>query len=183
MSIIEQNISFPLDDDGFFRRQCPLCTREFKIKMTKEELTDIAQKGLEDYLLQADLIEQNDDHGWNDGQEEPFCPYCGQQSTWSDWWTDEQSEFIGVIVHNIAADIMNPHLKKMEKTMRNINQSGFVSMKMSATKMDKKEPWISPEENDLIVFPLPCCDRELKIDDDWNGTVHCHFCGFPHQKL
>jgi hypothetical protein len=30
MSDVELSIPFPLDDDGFLRRECPTCDREFK---------------------------------------------------------------------------------------------------------------------------------------------------------
>ena len=41
MSEIHMNVSFPLDDDGFFRRECPFCRKGFKIFLEKGELNPI----------------------------------------------------------------------------------------------------------------------------------------------
>ena len=44
MGKIEMKIKFPLDNDGFFRRECPFCNREFKIMIEESEKRDIVSK-------------------------------------------------------------------------------------------------------------------------------------------
>jgi len=55
-------------------------------------------------------------------------------------------------------------------------------LKFEGKEMKLEEPWISPEENDMEIFSLPCCKRKLKIIEGWKNKVHCFFCGFPHEK-
>jgi len=52
MSEIKVNLPFPLDEDGFFRRECPFCHKEFKVLLEKEELTDLAQEGIDSFMLE-----------------------------------------------------------------------------------------------------------------------------------
>ena len=71
MGDIEINISLPLDDEGFFRRECPFCRREFKVMLTKDELGTLAQEGIDSFMTEA---EEKADSG-DDSQEEVeyFC--------------------------------------------------------------------------------------------------------------
>jgi len=78
MSEIRTSVSFPLDDDGFFRRQCSLCRKEFKVLLTEDELNDTGQEGVEDYLVEQGTSEQTEEEA-----RAPIsrcCPYCGQES-------------------------------------------------------------------------------------------------------
>lgn len=67
---MEISLKLPVDSDGYLRRQCPRCEREFKWK-----------------------------HGPDDGSDtstpprtEVFCPYCGQMSSTDQCWTNAQVE-------------------------------------------------------------------------------------------
>lgn len=51
MGEIVQSVKFPLDDDGFFRRECPLCLKEFKVLLKKEELADLSHIDTDFFLL------------------------------------------------------------------------------------------------------------------------------------
>ena len=79
-------MTIPLDSDGFLRRECPTCEREFKWRPSEAE-------GEED-------VEPADAAGY-------FCPYCGVQAPVDAWLTQAQvalaqniiaREFIGPIV-------------------------------------------------------------------------------------
>ena len=37
------------------------------------------------------------------------------------------------------------------------------------------------EVNDMEVFDLPCCQRKIKIEENWAKVTHCFFCGFPYK--
>jgi len=62
-------VSLPLDQ-GFLRRCCPTCQREFKWHHASAE-------------------DRSDD-------EPPvcFCPYCGESAPLDQWWTEEQAEYV-----------------------------------------------------------------------------------------
>ena len=69
--MVEMSLSFPLDDDGFFRRECPLCCREFKVLLEEHELTSLAQEGLDSYMLETQAEELVADE-----KEEPAASTC-----------------------------------------------------------------------------------------------------------
>jgi predicted RNA-binding Zn-ribbon protein involved in translation (DUF1610 family) len=179
MSEIGIPVNFPVDDDGYFRRRCPLCKKEFKLLLKKEELEDIEQKGIESYILKREKEERSD----VESEDAKFvCPYCGQKSVWSNWWTQEQEAYIGVIAENIMAQLLNEHfIRPLKRNLRK-SKSSFIQISLEGEELKKKEPWMSPEMNDMDLVSLNCCDRMIKIEDDYVELVYCYYCGFPHKK-
>lgn len=180
MNEIRMNLSFPLDGDGFFRRECPFCYKDFKILLEKEELTDITQKGIDSFMIEmkkevADL----DDIEYS--ETEFTCPYCGQQAPNDSWWTQEQLAYVGIIAKNIMAKIVNENLIRPLKRTFQRPSSGMISIRFEGKEMKQQEPWISPETNDMEIFNLPCCQRKIKIEKNWQDTVYCFFCRFPYR--
>jgi hypothetical protein len=181
MTEIQMNISFPTDDENYFRRQCPLCRKEFKVLLDKKELKDLAKEGIETFMLER-KSEREGVEETEKSEPEFTCPYCGQLSPASDWWTDEQKAYIGVYVENIATRLINEELIRPLKRNFGRSSTDFVKIRVDAQERRMKEPWISPETNDMEIFDLPCCTRKIKIKEDWTGKVHCFFCGFPHKN-
>lgn len=68
---MEIQVQHYLDDDGFFRRECPTCEREFKWFYGETEGRP------EDFL----------------DPENYFCPYCGVPSGKDTWWTQAQLQY------------------------------------------------------------------------------------------
>lgn len=180
MNEITMHLSFPLDEDGFFRRECPFCYKEFKVLLEKEELFDLSQKGLDSFML--DEKEEETDLTKSDSTETEFtCPYCGQKETSNSWWTQEQLAYVGIIAKNIMVKIVNENLiRPLKRTFRR-SSSGDVSIRFEGKKMEQQEQWISPEVNDMERFDLPCCQRKIKIEESWQDKVYCFFCGFPYE--
>jgi hypothetical protein len=172
--MIELNISFPLESSGFFRRECPFCCREFKILLKQNELNSLSEESLRSFML-----EKNE--GTSENQLESndfFCPYCGQAAKNDKWWTKEQAAYIHVYMNNIISGLINDHFIKPLKS----DFSSSKNIKFEGKEMELKEPWISPESNDMIESDLPCCQRRIKVDEKWAGDVFCFFCGFPHKR-
>lgn len=180
MSEIRMNLPFPLDDDRFFIRECPLCHKEFKVLLKKEELTDLAQKGIDSFMI--DLKKETTDLDEDERSETEFtCPYCGQQAPSDSWWTQEQLAYVGIVAKNIMAKMVNENLiRPLKRTFRR-SGSGMVSIRFEGKEMEPQEPWISPEVNDMLIFDLPCCQRKIRIEENWSDVVYCFFCGFPHE--
>jgi len=178
MSEFKMHISLPLDKDGFFRRECPLCCREFKLLLDKKELDDLAQKGIDSFLLEGEQAETNSDD--SDAQKKEYnCPYCGQVGPDDSWWTQEQLAYIRIFAKNVMAKMVNEHLIRPLRRNFSRSSSGPISMRFEGKEMEEQEPWISPETDDMDIFELPCCQRKMKIEDGWKGKVYCFFCGFP----
>ncbi len=181
MSEIETSLPFPLDDEGFFRRECPYCCKEFKVLLKKDELSNLAQRGIDSFMLE--LKEEAKDLDERDYSEDEFiCPYCGQHAPNNSWWTQEQLAYINIIAKNIMARIVNENLIRPLKRTFGKPTTSMVSMHFKGKEVEQQEPWISPEVNDMEIFDLPCCQRKVKVEDSWNSEVHCFFCGFPNAK-
>lgn len=181
MGDVQLNVSMPLDDEGYFRRECPLCMKEFKVLLTKEELSDFEQKSMDSFMLEKDASNENEEGLKDESNSEHHCPYCGQAAAKKSWWTKEQLDYVKVYAENIIAKIVNESLIQPLKKLGSQSASGFVTVKVESKELPQKEPWISPENNDMQVFDLPCCQRKIKIDDTVKQIVYCFFCGFPHK--
>jgi len=180
MSEIKMNLSFPLDDDGFFRRECPFCRKEFKILLEKDELTDLAQKGIDSFMIKP-KEEATDLDESGHSETEFICPYCGQWASSDSWWTQEQLAYLGIVAKNIMAKMVNENLiRPLKRTFRRPS-SGMVSIRFEGKEMEQQEPWISPEVNDMEIFDLPCCQRKIKIEENWSDAIFCFFCGFHYR--
>lgn len=183
MSIVSFRIELPLDSDGFLRRECPLCVRQFKVETQEDDRQSLVQRELEAYLLQEGpeiRAESADATGTDEKESEPWCPYCGQTAPRDKWWTQEQIAYIHVFAYNIMAQIVNEQLIRPMKREFSGRRTGFVSIKFDGKEMEYQQPWISPEPDDMTVHALPCCGLRVKLEDDWSQTVYCHQCGFPH---
>jgi hypothetical protein len=83
---VARGVSIPLDADGFVRRECPTCEREFKWLYTSGE-----EEGAETVA----------DGGY-------FCPYCGVQAPGDAWLTQAQVALIGNMVE---IEVVGPMIK------------------------------------------------------------------------
>lgn len=175
MNDIKFNISIPLDEDNYLRRECPNCKSEFKILISDDELNQQIQSLLDNYL--SDNTDISDDEDIIKEEIEYFCPYCGQSSNSSNWWTQAQLDYAMVFIKNIANKIINENLIRELKKMS--SSSNFI--KFTGNELKYTEPWIAPEENDMEIFKLPCCDEMLKlIPDKIISNYYCFYCGFSH---
>jgi hypothetical protein len=87
MSELIGTVSLSIDDDGFLRRECPHCGREFK-------------------WLHGDGGEEMPAGGYH-------CPYCGGRSE-DGWWTRPQLAVIGASVGEYAQEAVYRGFKKLE---------------------------------------------------------------------
>ncbi len=176
MSEIVFNISLSLDSDGFLRRECPLCKRQYKIAITPDETKSIIQKEIENYLVENEFQEKDDDSA---EEVEYWCPYCGETATANSWWTEEQLEYIRIFPYNYMAENVNNLFSDWKRKISRMG-SGLISLKVDFDKMPHKEPWISPETDDMVLYDLTCCKIKIKLEDKPINMVYCYNCGFPH---
>lgn len=138
-------------DEGFLRRQCPNCNREFKWHSGPTEDRPA------------------------DATDPPFyyCPYCGSPAGHDDWWTEAQLSQAQQLVAGEGARRINDELRAMAKRQR----GGFV--KLTVTPVPEPEP-PSPmvEPSDMVAVSPPCQPWEpFKVLEDWTEPVHCLICG------
>lgn len=177
MSEIIFNISLPLDSDEFLRRECPLCKRQYKIAVTPDETKSFIQKEIENYLVENELMEKDDDE--SSEEVEYWCPYCGETAKASAWWTEEQLEYIKIFSYNYMAETLNKEFTDWKRQFSRMG-NGLFSVKLDFKEMPYKEPWISPEVDDMVLYDLPCCMIKIKLEDKPTNRIYCYKCGFLH---
>lgn len=147
---VQLGMTMPLDSDGFLRRECPTCEREFKWlhgSEDDEEVTPVPDGGY-------------------------FCPYCGVQSPPNSWFTQAQS----ALAHNtVATEVVGP---LVEKFGRNVGRRsrGPINVSVKFDSPEKLDPLT--EVDDMKRVEFPCHPREpVKVLDDWVKAVYCLVCG------
>jgi hypothetical protein len=146
-------MSLPLDSDGFLRRECPTCEREFKWLSAEEGSADAAPIP---------------DGGY-------FCPYCAIQAQPDAWWTPAQLEAINSVM---SSEIVDPALKKFERDLRRSakRSGGFLDVSVRHEPAHQPAPLV--EVDDMRRVDFLCHPGEpIKILDDWTQPVHCLICG------
>jgi hypothetical protein len=152
---VSLSMSVPLDRDGFLRRECPTCEREFKVLVSQDE----------------------DDEATPPPEGGYFCPYCAVQAPPDAWWTKDQLEAAKAVMYR---EVVEPELKDFQKSIERMNrQSGGligISARLDITEPD--EPAELSEVEDMRRVEFSCHpDDPLKVLEDWERPVHCMICG------
>ncbi|MHB1344948.1 MAG: hypothetical protein ACYCX3_11420 [Thermoleophilia bacterium] len=145
-------MSLPLDGEGFLRRECPTCEREFKWATSPEgESEPVADGGY-------------------------FCPYCGIQAPPDAWWTNAQLALAESI---ISREVVLPGLDEFRSSLAETARSSGGTIKF--TMGPRASPPDSPpltEADDMRRVDFACHSREpIKILEDWTQPVYCLICG------
>ncbi|HVC07357.1 MAG TPA: hypothetical protein VND98_07235 [Solirubrobacterales bacterium] len=141
-------MSVPLDSDGFLRRECPTCEREFKWKQAQDddETTPAPEGG---YF---------------------FCPYCIVQAPPGSWWTQTQ---IDAAQATAFRQVVKPELDKLSDSA---GSSGFFEVEVSDPEPER--PQALEEADDMRLVTFGCHPEEpVKVLDDWERPIHCLICG------
>ena len=146
-------MSVPLDSDGFLRRECPTCEREFKWLPSGEDDGESTEAP---------------DGGY-------FCPYCAIQAPPDSWLTNAQIELAQNLV---AREVVEPMLKGFTRDFNRVGRlsGGLLRMSASYDVPDAMDPLT--EADDMRRVDFLCHPAEpLKVRDDWDEQVHCLICG------
>lgn len=148
---MEISVNLPLDDDGFLRRECPSCEREFK-------------------WFYGETAERPDDFL---EPENYFCPYCGVSSDTDSWWTPQQLEYAQEAA---AGPITEELADRLQRTLGNQRNSLIRLEVESGPAPEPPMPLV--EQNDMTMIAPPCHSFEpLKVTENWTGSLHCLMCG------
>jgi hypothetical protein len=149
-------MDLPLDKDGFLRRECPTCERQFKWWPTSsEEASEVIQEAPEAY----------------------FCPYCHEPASPDAWWTKEQLEYAQELA---AAEVLGPQLRRFKSDMERMNRrSKGIRFETSLLQFSRPEPLAEPD--DMVRVDVPCHPEEpTKVGAEWDGEVACLVCGIRY---
>jgi hypothetical protein len=154
---VAMEMTLPLDSDGFLRRECPTCEREFKWLCTPADV-----EALEDTEAQVP------DGGY-------FCPYCGVQAEPNSWLTRAQAELADSMV---ATRVLGPMLKDFEDDLKQISRrsGGILRAEMKYDPPPELDPLT--EVDDMTRVDFSCHPTQpVKVLDDWDRSVRCFICG------
>lgn len=145
-------VSIPLDNDGFMRRQCPSCLRQFKWHHGPANEEAEGQRSPTTY----------------------FCPLCGVPAATDQWMTSEQQEYAQGMALPVALQALDDELGSMFKGMNSrnfkIKQTGHLDIP------DEPDPLTEPD--DMMIVASPCHGWEpIKVPDDSSSPLHCLVCG------
>lgn len=142
-------ISVPLDTDGFLRRECPHCMRQFK-------------------WHDGPANEEAERHA---RPEAYSCPLCGQPAGDDSWYTPGQVELIEQSAMPLAHGLVQGELESMFRGMKNVKYE-----RGDAEPADVPEPLTEPD--DMTIVTSPCHDYEpVKVPEDHTGPLYCLVCG------
>lgn len=148
---MELQVSIPIDDDGFLRRECPSCVGQFKWHHGPASEAAETAPAAEIY----------------------FCPLCGVSATVDQWWTQEQLEYAqGVAV----PQFMNEFTEELRDAVRQPRDS-FIQLSVETPDVaDAPAPLVEP--NDMEIVASPCHAYEpVKVPETLRGPFFCLVCG------
>lgn len=149
--IVSSFVNLPLDADGFLRRECPSCEREFK---WHHGPTDDAPS---DYVY-PDLFR---------------CPLCGTAAGSDSWWTPAQLEHVQQAAAGAVHDQLDDIFRRTFKPSRN----SFVQVKVSSGQRPN-DPDDMVEQDDMAMIAPPCHPWEpVKVPHDAVAPFYCLLCG------
>lgn len=151
---MEMSVAIPLDADGFIRRECPSCCRQFKWFHGRVEAAP---------------------PDWVD-PDSYFCPYCGVSASVDSWLTHAQLDIVKATVLSQMSSSIQSDLEAMT---RNVNrQGGLIRMSVSRDMNVTNVPPPLSEPNDMVAVAPPCHSFEpIKVLEDWVSPIHCLVCG------
>ena len=145
-------VSLPLDNDGFLRRECPNCLRQFKWHSGPASEEAENQPPADAY----------------------YCPFCGVPAATDQWLTTEQVEYARGIAMPAAIQALDDQLGSAFKGMSSkhfkITQTGHLDVP------DEPDPLTEPD--DMMIIASPCHGWEpIKVPEGTTSPIHCLVCG------
>lgn len=146
---MEVPVEYPLDSDGFLRRECPSCTEEFKWHHGPTETRP------------------------DDAVDPPAysCPLCGEQAAQDQWSTQAQVQYGQEVGMFHLTDVFNAEMKKATRNSKYI--------KFTPGKNTQPAPTPLVEPDDMLMIESPCHPWEpVKLPQERvdSGPVFCLVC-------
>ena len=147
MSNTKLSISIPLDNDGFIELECDFCRTRFMITGDDFESIDMP------YF---------------------FCPICGLPNDLNTFYCPEVIDLAEQMAFEHAMKLID---NTLGKTIKDINKSGFIKMKLKTPKKEPKKELFIPVGH-YIPCKTSCCHMQIKIFElNCQIGVYCPICG------
>jgi hypothetical protein len=165
-------LALPQDSEGFVRRECPHCRRQFKTR-------PFPQDGV---ALQRHLARRMPHSNWHESAglcQPTCCLYCGRLAPPEEWFTLEQRQQLERIVTALLSEVRHEQLSFVMRTLSRNPRPTFVTMGTA-----RFLPPMAPEPDDLDAVPMLCCGEEAKAESGWSPIAsYCPRCGARQQIL
>jgi uncharacterized C2H2 Zn-finger protein len=178
---VQFNLEISPDRDGFLRRTCPSCGRDFKTEIDPADLA---------WALNTQIQRVSDEVGVSPGQvaqegtpENLRCPYCGHVAEASETHTEETVEYLKIFAYR---DFAMPKIDRMLSDLadsfgsRGGGGGGLFSVSISFEHQrppTPPRPIHGPEPADMKIINFLCCGKKIKVADRWDGVSVCSYCG------
>lgn len=151
---ISISFSVPRDEDGFLRRECPTCERQFKQWVSASD--------------------DEDDPSGSDADGVYVCPYCAVEAPRDAWFTTQQIEDAQALA---LREIFGPAVDQMKRSASRSNRStGVIRIDVEASVPELPEP--QAEDMTMTRVEFSCHpEQAVKVLDTWDRPVHCLMCG------
>ena len=149
-------MTLPLDSDGYLRRECPHCERQFKWLPNPVDSSETSDATPPEHY---------------------FCPYCHEPAGLDAWWTKAQLEHVRALM---MAEVVEPQLEKFKRDLRSLDRPGSL-FRFDVDTTIPPDPDPLSEADDMVRLDLPCHpDEPVKVDEAWTGEVACLMCGIRY---
>lgn len=172
--------SISTDRDGFYRRACSSCGREFKTEVDPSDLQ---------WALAAQCRRMGLEVGGDDGEETPpstiWCPFCSHEDASSEMHTEGTIEYLKRLVYReYVLPQINRLFSGLEDSTRGGSSSkgGFlsISLEFKHSRMPlPPRPIHGPEPGDLKIVEFLCCGKRIKVSELWMDIPVCTYCATP----
>jgi hypothetical protein len=132
---VQLAMSLPLDNDGFLRRECPTCEREFKWLRSPDPEAD------EDAIAET--------AGSAEAPESYCYPYCAVTAPPDAWLTKAQ---VAAMEEIVQRELIDPELDKLVREVDRLNRSsgGLIGIEV---RVEREEPEPVPELDEDVRSP------------------------------
>ena len=169
-------LSVSTDADGFLRRACPSCGREFKTDVDEADLAGVLAPTVAKVGGQIGSIpfEANKEQP----EEKIRCPFCRHRSNASDFLTDDLVAYVrSIVLREIVIPAVNKAFGGLADRFSGSRSESCLSIRFEHdSEVRPPRPVHGPEPRDMKIVRLLCCDRRFKVPERWYAVTICPYC-------
>lgn len=174
------HVTVSIDRDGFLRRTCPSCGRDFKTESRQADLASALAPQIHRIGRELGVIPTNT------GGEEPEdmlrCPYCGHRAEASTMLPEDlRRYFKHLLMREVVMPMLHRTFGELEETFGRSSRPGTlfsVRMEYSRGALPQR-PIHGPEPPDMKIVEFLCCGKRIKVVEQWYGIRACTYCETP----
>lgn len=147
---MEIPVEFPLDSDGFLRRECPNCKGEFKWHHGPTADTP-------DGFIYPQVH---------------WCPRCGRPAPLDAWWTQAQLDYQQAVLAVSTGDILDEAFKSVRGDRLKLETN-------SSAMPPWPDPLVEPTDMHMSAPPCHPWEP-VKVPSEAQAPFYCLLCGEPY---